>query len=102
MRILDDLVGIQPMMAPTGKKYKLTARYVGDVDNFELAKNQDECLKYPGKHYVVDILVPAAEAWINEQPVHLWKYSEENHHHIFTRVIVSSELYTFLVMRWVS
>lgn len=97
MTMLEKLVGIQPLMPPTGKKYKLTIR--SGTDNFELALNQTECSKYQGKHYAVDILQPEVESWLNTQPVHMWKYSDRDFK-IFTRVIISEELYTFLVIRW--
>ena len=52
-----NVVGVQPMMAPTGKKYKLTVEYASS-SLFRLAKNQDECLRYPDKHYVVNVKFP--------------------------------------------
>ena len=100
MSVLDNLVGVQPLMAPTGKKYSLTIRHSGGFEYFRLADNQSECLKYPGGHYVVDIR-SEVDAWLKEQPKHMWKYAEESMVHIpYNRAILNHIIYTFLLLRF--
>jgi hypothetical protein len=67
----------KPLMAPTGKQCELTARPTPGFEHFQLADNQDECLKYPGVQYAVDIR-SGVDAWIKEQPVYMWKYANDS------------------------
>ena len=98
--IAQDIISVQPMTAPLGRIFTVLDGRVG-FSKFALANNQDECLKYPGEHYAVDIR-PEVEQWLVEQGNYNWKYAEENDdlHIAFTRVIITAELYTWLIMRW--
>ena len=99
-KIAQDILGVQPMSASTGDVFTMKGNQVG-LKDFTLAAKQDECLTFQGEHYVVDIR-PKVEEWLKEQPVHLWKYAEDKYdcHFAFTRVIMTAELYSFLVLRW--
>lgn len=88
------------MIAPTGKIYKLTVKCVSEDKKYSLPENQDECLKYPSKHYLIDLLQPEVTVWLTKQPMYMWKYSEDCNFGVSSRVIVSAELYTWLVMKW--
>ena len=99
-KIAQDILGVQPMSAPTGDVFTMKGNQDG-LKDFTLAAKQDECLTFQGEHYVVDIR-PKVKEWIEEQPAHLWKYAEDINdcHFSFTRVIMTAKLYSFLVLRW--
>lgn len=100
MSILDDLVGVRPLMAPTGKQYKLTVRPTPGFEHFRLADNQEECLKYPGEYYAVDIRSDVDE-WLKEQPVYMWKYANDSScRMVYNKGIVNHILYTLLQLRF--
>lgn len=66
-----------------------------------IIENQNETVLYPGNHVAIDVRTDV-ENWILTQPVHLWKYAEENDdcHFAMTRFLVNEELLTWIVLRY--
>ena len=98
--IASQLVGVQPMTAPSGQLTKFTMRHGQVRPLFTLAKNQDACLKYPGEHYVVNV-TQQVDAWLTDQPCDMWMNMEMAWDDAgFDQYIVSAELYTLMILKW--
>jgi hypothetical protein len=66
-----------------------------------IVENQNETLLY-GDQYITIDASPSVEAWILEQPPHMWKYAEEtvDCHYAMTRFLVEDKLLTLLMLKW--
>ena len=96
-----DLVGVQPMTIPTASVFSMGSDNVS-FKNFVVAENQNECVLYAGNHVAVDVKTRDVAEWLEQQPVHLWKYAEETEgcHFAFIRYIIDEQLFTLLSLKW--
>lgn len=66
-----------------------------------IIENQNETVLYSHNCIAIDVS-PIVESWILDQPVHMWKYSEETDdcHYAMTRFLVYAELLTWIELKW--
>jgi hypothetical protein len=66
-----------------------------------IVENQNETILYGNQHTAIDVS-SKVEAWILEQPLHMWKYADEidGCHFAMTRFLVDEQLLTLLILRW--
>jgi len=70
---------------------------------FIIVENQNECVLYAGNHIAVDVaLRTGVSTWLEQQPLHLWKYAEETEgcHIAYTRYIIDEQLFPLLSLKW--
>ena len=83
--IAQDIVSVQPMSTIAPKPYEILP------DHFPPA---------PVGHLVIDASFKVS-AWIQEQPIHMWKWHEDCKTPFgLHRFYISEKLYTLLAIKW--
>ena len=101
--LAESIVSVQPMDSSVGGVFVMRNDKVA-FKNYYMVPNQNECVLYDTPectYYAIDVR-PEVDAWIKEQPIHMWKYAEETDgcHFSFTRYIISEGLLSWLILRW--
>ena len=101
--LVKDIASVQPMTGPDSGVFVMREDKVA-FKNYVMVPNQNECVLYDTPectYYAVDVR-PEVDAWIQEQPLHMWKHADEfeDCHFNFTRYIISEGLLSWLIIRW--
>ena len=97
--IANQIIGVQPMTAPTGQIHTLSVRYPARL-KFERLGDDDyhDDLHVPKDYCAVDVDLEIRD-WIREQPIHLWK-EVDGVSFLRDRFVIADDLYTALALRW--
>ena len=92
-QLAKELVSVQPMTGPVGQIFNMKT----NVLTYKVITDHD-VENVPANHHVV-IVNHEIDMWINEQPIHMWKFIDEPKTY-YDYYIISDELLTWLTVRW--
>lgn len=92
-----DIAGIQPMSYKLGDLFKIKT----DRRKFFIVDQTKDKLPGPPDGYVIVDALGEIGRWIEQQPVHMWKYGDvPAYSGAMDRWIISEQLYTLMALKW--